>query len=98
MGAIDISRFTDVTGFQDRIAEIIQRWGALKPLAAGEKVLYPGEPEALKREERLQTGIPVGLKLIAQFNSLAEQRGLQPLDVETSVAEEITSSTTESVS
>lgn len=102
VGAIDISRFTDVTGFQDRIAEIIQRWGALKPLTAGEKVLYPGEPEALKREERQQMGIPVGLKLIAQFNALAEQRGLPPLEVETSVAEEctsgVTSSTTESVS
>lgn len=81
VGAIDISRFTSVDSFQDRITEIIQRWGALQPLKEGGRVYYPGEPEEITREQRLQTGIPVGQQLIKQFNEMAEQHGLSPLFV-----------------
>ncbi|MCA9014695.1 MAG: Ldh family oxidoreductase [Planctomycetaceae bacterium] len=81
VGAIDISRFTSVDSFQERIAEIIQRWGALQPLHEDGKVYYPGEPEEVTRVERLKTGIPVGCQLIKQFNQMALECGLAPLDV-----------------
>lgn len=81
VGAIDISRFTCVESFQERILEIIQRWGALQPLQEGGQVYYPGEPEEVTREERLKAGIPVGCELIKQFNQMAHERGLSPLDV-----------------
>lgn len=81
VGAIDISHFTSVDLFQDRIIEIIQRWGALQPLKAGEPVYYPGEPEHRTRQERLKTGIPVGWQLVKQFNQLALKSGLSPLEV-----------------
>ncbi|WP_299466074.1 Ldh family oxidoreductase [uncultured Gimesia sp.] len=81
VGAIDISRFTAVDSFQERIAEIIMRWGALQPIREGGQVYYPGEPEDLTRAERLKSGIPVGWQLIKQFNQLASKCGLSPLEV-----------------
>ena len=95
VGAIDISRFTEVETFQGRIEELIQRWGAVKPLKEGGKVYYPGEPEALTRVERLQSGIPVGLRLINQFNELASAGGLPPLETTEPVCEDVTSSEVE---
>ncbi|MEQ8636122.1 putative oxidoreductase YjmC [Gimesia maris] len=95
VGAIDISRFTEVETFQDRIEELIQRWGAVKPLKEGGKVYYPGEPEALTRVERLQSGIPVGLRLINQFNELASAGGLPPLETTEPICEDVTSSEVE---
>ncbi|WP_339733361.1 Ldh family oxidoreductase [uncultured Gimesia sp.] len=81
VGAIDISRFTSVDSFQERITEMIQRWGGLQPLHKDGKVYYPGEPEEVARLERFKTGIPVGCQLIKQFNQMALQSGLSPLDV-----------------
>lgn len=81
VGAIDISHFTSVDSFQERIVEIIQRWGALQPLKAGGQVHYPGEPESRTHHERLKTGIPVGRKLVEQFNQLALKCGLSPLEI-----------------
>lgn len=81
VGAIDISHFTSVDSFQERIVEIIQRWGALQPLKEGDQVYYPGEPEFRTREERLKTGIPVGWQLVKQFNQLASKCGVSPLEV-----------------
>ncbi|WP_417382550.1 Ldh family oxidoreductase [Gimesia sp.] len=95
VGAIDISRFTEVETFQERIAELIQRWGAVKPLETGGKVYYPGEPEALTRAERLRSGIPVGLRLINQFNQLASTSGLPPLKTTEQICEEESSSEVE---
>tara|TARA_R100001132_G_C3275193_1_gene97931 strand:+ start:9479 stop:10606 length:1128 start_codon:yes stop_codon:yes gene_type:complete len=95
VGAIDISRFTEVESFQERIEELIQRWGAVKPLKAGGKVYYPGEPESLTRAERLQSGIPVGLRLINQFNQLASASGLPPLETTEQICEEESSSEVE---
>lgn len=100
VGAIDISRFTAVESFQERIGDIIQRWGALQPLCEGGQVYYPGEPEDRTRVERLKTGIPVGWQLMKQFNQLAANCGLPPLEVsepQTTVAETVETSHTESL-
>ncbi|MCA9006323.1 MAG: Ldh family oxidoreductase [Planctomycetaceae bacterium] len=81
VGAIDISHFTTVETFQERIAGIIQRWGGLQPLETGGQVLYPGEPEAVSRDVRTAEGIPVGWQLIKQFQQLADRYDISPLEV-----------------
>lgn len=100
VGAIDISHFTSVDSFQERIIEIIQRWGALQPLKQEDQVYYPGEPELRTRQERLKTGIPVGWQLVKQFNQLASKNGLSPLEVselQTDVDPVLETSATESL-
>ncbi|MCA9412762.1 MAG: Ldh family oxidoreductase, partial [Candidatus Omnitrophica bacterium] len=80
VGAIDIERFVEIKAFRPRIASIMQRWGALKPSDPGQRPLYPGEPEMLNREERLKTGIPLGHRLIEQFQELANEYGIRQLN------------------
>lgn len=71
VGAIDISRFVPLSEFCTRLTDMIQRWGALPPVEPGGKVHYPGEPELLMRAERIRTGVPVGLQLLADLDALA---------------------------
>lgn len=82
VGAIDISRFTDLATFHARIAEMMKRWGGLRPAQPGGRPLYPGEPELLNWEQRLVSGIPLGLRLIEQFDALADALGVRPLPIE----------------
>ena len=53
--------------------------GSLAPLQPDGRVLYPGEPELICREERLANGIPVGLGVIEELNRCARQHKEEPL-------------------
>ncbi|MBN2296528.1 MAG: Ldh family oxidoreductase [Pirellulales bacterium] len=77
VGAIDISRFVPLEQFHERVAELIERWGALPPLEPGGRVLFPGEPELITRQKRLRDGIPLGLRTLEEFKALAETYGLE---------------------
>ncbi len=78
VGAIDIARFGDVDAGRDRIIELTRRWNALPPVDPDDPVLYPGQPELLRREERLRDGIPIEAQTVEAFNELATQQGLGP--------------------
>jgi ureidoglycolate dehydrogenase (NAD+) len=71
VGAIDIGRFVSLPRFHARIAELIERWGALPPSEPEGRVLYPGEPELIERKRRLREGIPIGLQLLKEFDEVA---------------------------
>lgn len=71
VGAIDIGRFVPLSRFHARVAELLQRWGALAPCEPGGRVLFPGEPEMIERERRLREGIPLGLRLLGELEALA---------------------------
>ena len=79
VGAIDIASFVPLDRFQQRIDELLARWGALRPAEPGGRVLYPGEPEEISRAQRLAEGIPLGLQVIEQFNAIAERLEIEPL-------------------
>ncbi len=76
VGAIDISRFVALEAFHQRISELIRRWNGLQPIEGCRQVLYPGQPEILSGERRSREGIPVGLQVLKQLESLAESYGL----------------------
>jgi ureidoglycolate dehydrogenase (NAD+) len=76
VGAIDIARFVPLERFTARVNEMLCRWGALPPAQSGGQVLYPGQPELLTRRRRLQDGIPVGLKLLQELESLGSEYGI----------------------
>jgi ureidoglycolate dehydrogenase (NAD+) len=75
VGAIDISRFVALETFQQRVSELIRRWNALRPNEGVERVLYPGEPEAMHRERRSREGIPIGMEVLKQLQALAQSHG-----------------------
>jgi ureidoglycolate dehydrogenase (NAD+) len=79
VGAIDISRFLPVGTFRQRVAQMMGCVGSLTPSQPDGRVLYPGEPELICREERLANGIPLGLGVIEELNRCARQYGEEPL-------------------
>ena len=79
VGAIDIGRFVRLEEFHARVADFLARLGAMPPRAASGKVLFPGEPEMLKREQYLREGVPLGLHTLEQLNRAAVNFGLNPL-------------------
>jgi len=85
VGAIDISRFVTLDRFQQRIDDMIERWGALRPAKPGGRVLYPGESEDINRKLRLAEGIPLGLQLIEDFNQIAKQMGINKLRLQSQI-------------
>lgn len=81
VGAIDIKRFTSVEAFRGRIEQMLQRWVQIKPAQPGGRVQFPGEPELDCRAKRLCEGLPLGLNLIEELTSLADQYGLPRLRI-----------------
>lgn len=73
---IDIARFVPVNVFKRRIkllATLLRR----TPSAKGQdKVLVAGDPEKIHYKARRRSGIPVAQSLINDFNSLAENFGI----------------------
>lgn len=81
VGAIDIRRFGDLDTVRRRIGELSQRWIRLRPTEPGGRVLFPGQPELLCRRQRMIQGVPVGLVLIDELNTLARRYDVPPLDM-----------------
>jgi LDH2 family malate/lactate/ureidoglycolate dehydrogenase len=75
VGAIDVCRFVPVEELRGRVGELLARWGALPPAQAGERVLYPGEPEMIRKQQRLRAGIPLPPALVTQLNEEANRLG-----------------------
>lgn len=84
VGAIDVSRFLPTAAFRQRVAQMMGCIGALTPSQPDGRVLYPGEPEMICREERLAHGIPLGLGVIEELNRCAQQCDESPLTVDDS--------------
>lgn len=79
VGAIDIRRFVPLDTFRDRLEEMLARLGMLRTAESGGQVLFPGQPELIAKRERLTQGIPIGLKLLDEFEGLARKHGVPPL-------------------
>ena len=59
MGAIDISWFSDVGVFKNRIDQMIREIKSVSPAKGASEVLLPGEIEARIQQQREVTGIPL---------------------------------------
>lgn len=80
VGALSISAFTDPARFGRRAEEMMRRIGNLRPTPDTQRVLFPGEPELITREQRLANGIPLGAHLFGELNELAVARGVPRLE------------------
>jgi ureidoglycolate dehydrogenase (NAD+) len=79
VGAIDISRFLSPDAFCGRVAQMMGSLASLTPAQPDGRVLYPGEPELICREDRLANGIPLGLGVIDDLNRCAREYNEEPL-------------------
>ncbi len=73
--ALDPRAFRDEGAFEDDLDDVIDVLHAARPTTAGEPVLVAGEPEAIAREERLRSGIPIPDALAAKIRAICERCG-----------------------
>ncbi|MEI6238973.1 MAG: Ldh family oxidoreductase [Planctomycetia bacterium] len=76
IGAIDISRFVPLERFKVRLTEMLSRWVQMPTMRGCDRVLFPGEPEVLERQRRLVDGVPLGVRLVEEFGTLADAAGI----------------------
>lgn len=76
MIVIDVSRFRDMPVFKEELEGLI---GYLKdsPPQEGQEVLYPGELEARREEERLRTGIPLAGRTVQNLQAELDRYGVK---------------------
>jgi len=78
MMAIDVGQVTELDAFKRRVDDLLSSVRD-SPTAPGyEEILIPGEPERLKKEERLREGIYVEDKTWGDLMALAEELGVEP--------------------
>jgi len=67
--AIDIGRFTDSSSFMANMLRMMEDLHQMQPAPGFERVMLPGEPEALRKQERLLHGIPLTEELYRYLQS-----------------------------
>jgi len=78
MMAIDVGQVTELDAFKRRVDDLLSSVRD-SPTAPGyEEILIPGEPERLKKEERLREGIYVEDKTWGDLMALAKELGVEP--------------------
>jgi LDH2 family malate/lactate/ureidoglycolate dehydrogenase len=73
--ALDPTVFREDGEFEHDLDDAIDVLHAAPPVREDEPVLVAGEPEALSREERLRTGIPVPTTLADKIRAICERAG-----------------------
>jgi len=74
--ALQIEGLMPLAEFNARMEQEVERLKALKPAAGFQEVLYPGEPEARREQERRASGIPLSTQMVASLRLLADEAGL----------------------
>lgn len=77
MGAMDISWFSDVNAFENRIDSMIRELKSLPPAKGVSEVLLPGEIEMRIERQREAEGIPLTPEVIDDLGRLAVEYGVQ---------------------
>jgi LDH2 family malate/lactate/ureidoglycolate dehydrogenase len=74
--ALDPGRFMPLPAFQSRLAEMLAEFGVLPPAEGCERVYYPGQVEAERRQRRRAEGIPIDPGLYRELEALGERLGV----------------------
>ena len=77
MMAIDVGQITELDAFKKRVDDLLSSVRD-SPTAPGyDEILIPGEPERLKKEERLKEGIFIEDKTWGDLVALADELGVE---------------------
>ncbi len=81
--AVDISRLMPVEHFRARMDDLLQQLHGIPPAAGVERVLAPGELEALTAVQRQREGIPLPEVVVARLRELGQSLGVCVEDLQT---------------
>ncbi|RTL91720.1 Ldh family oxidoreductase [Ancylobacter aquaticus] len=73
--ALKIEGLMPLAEFNARMEQEVAHLKALKPAAGVDEVLYPGEPEAHREQERRAWGIPLSIQVVDALRLLADEVG-----------------------
>jgi L-2-hydroxycarboxylate dehydrogenase (NAD+) len=77
--ALDVKAFGDVAAFKERV-DVIRAEMKSSPLRPGfDAIRLPGERALAMRQERSDLGVPVGDRLLADLDRIAQKLGIAPL-------------------
>jgi ureidoglycolate dehydrogenase (NAD+) len=76
ISAWDISAFVPLDSFIERIDSMIEELHDLKPADGFDSVLYPGEIEAIRMQQRKTSGIPIDDGLYQELEELGTRLGV----------------------
>jgi uncharacterized oxidoreductase len=75
--AINISAFTSLEGFQERIRKLADYIKSSRRRPGVDEILFPGEPEYRTMQKRLKDGIPVEDSIWAEIRAAAQELGVE---------------------
>jgi LDH2 family malate/lactate/ureidoglycolate dehydrogenase len=75
--AINVEAFRPLDDFLGSVDEMLGDLRAMPPAAGHERVMVPGDPEALARADRIERGIPLHDGVVAELRQLGQERGVQ---------------------
>lgn len=76
--AIDADAFGEGATYAERVADVLGDVGQVPPVAGVERVLAPGEPEEMSRQERTRMGIPLPAATWDALIALADRLAVAP--------------------
>jgi LDH2 family malate/lactate/ureidoglycolate dehydrogenase len=77
--AISLAAFGDVTGFKQRVDELVRDLRASKRLPGVDAIRLPGEGSHQARAERMKLGVPIPAALMQGLGKLADELKIAPL-------------------
>ncbi len=77
--AIDLAAFTDIASFKARMEAYINEIKSSKKARGAEVIYLPGELEHLRAQERMENGIPLPAKVVAELRAVGNDLGV-PID------------------
>ena len=75
--AFDIEAFMPLNEFRSRMGELIDQIKNSEQAPGSSGIFLPGEIEWNRKQERLQSGIPMTAATVGELNSLAEELGVE---------------------
>lgn len=75
--AIDIEAFRPLDDYTASVDEMLGSLRAMPPAAGHERVMVPGDPEAIARADRLERGIPLHPQVLDELQQIGADRGVR---------------------
>ena len=75
---LDVATFADLATFKSEVDERIQGVRNSRRAKGVERIYYPGEPEWIRREERIRGGIPMPEENLQTLEALGREVGVGP--------------------
>jgi LDH2 family malate/lactate/ureidoglycolate dehydrogenase len=76
MQAVDITAFADWAEYQKEVGSLVSEIRTSPRASSVDRIFLPGEIEWLARRQRMESGIPVPVKVLERLHDLASDLGV----------------------